>query len=921
VFIGSHSGSDNADGIGNIFIGFHSGISTISTDINIFLGDSTGVWNTGDTNIFIGSYAGIVNEGTGNIFLGNFVGLEHTNGDNNTYIGHRAQNLASDFTNTTAIGANTIVTADNTMILGDTNVNVGIGLSGVTPAPQKTLEINARDINGNVVPDASGLRFRQLSSSSPFTTPAPSGVLSVNDEGDVIYVDAAVGTTLGGICGTFPQGLTDNWEIPLNGHNFIFSGNENGFATNNVRIGTPISTLLPCEPIAKLEIHQKSDYINSTGLFVQNDDLSLNGFTCGIFSYLPNTGENWPPKVAGWFQAEKTPNPYTAELLMQYAIFVPEDGGTVDIGYQYNTDTPDWLIDVNGSITSLGWTNPSDSIFKKDIVPLTHGLDVLRNISVVSYSYNGKGGFNTYGRYVGTIAEQLASVAPYAVDTSFIKLDSTDTELSPVLYVDQGSVIYTAINAIKQLDSSVTVLEQTIPPNKPILISPADSTTDIPLLDVTVIWHKSVRATSYAVFGRKEREFFKDPTQQATANRSVYEQEWDVIVNVTDTFFTCNLPDYCETYSWYIMALNDAGASTMSDIWSFTAMTPEPPEPPILSSPANASIDLPLANIFIWNRAERTGEYQLYISADTEGINLVNIIGVRDTFAVASVFDYNTTYYWWVVAYNCGGESIKSEIWSFTTVYDSAAPPNTSEPLASDSAFKNNVTPISDALSKTLQLNGIYFNWDLVNFPELQDTGRQTGLIAQQVEPVIPEVVSTDANGYLTVDYSRLVPVLIEAVKELKVQNDEQKAQNDEQQEQLDALQSIVNACCDTMSLKMLIDDQDNQGHTEQGAINEELKKTIHNIELSSNIVVLEQNRPNPFKENTVINYFIPEDVGFAQIIFYNNQGRVIKVVDIKEKGSGQLQVFAQNLTDGIYTYCIVFDGKVTETKKMVKAE
>jgi len=56
----------------------------------------------------------------------------------------------------------------------------------------------------------------------------------------------------------------------------------------------------------------------------------------------------------------------------------------------------------------------------------------------------------------------------------------------------------------------------------------------------------------------------------------------------------------------------------------------------------------------------------------------------------------------------------------------------------------------------------------LVNFPELQDTGRQTGLIAQDVEQVIPEVVSTDVNGYLNVDYSRLVPVLIEAVKELK---------------------------------------------------------------------------------------------------------------------------------------------------------
>jgi hypothetical protein len=123
------------------------------------------------------------------------------------------------------------------------------------------------------------------------------------------------------------------------------------------------------------------------------------------------------------------------------------------------------------------------------------------------------------------------------------------------------------------------------------------------------------------------------------------------------------------------------------------------------------------------------------------------------------------------------------------------------------------------------------------------------------------------------------------------------------------------------MSLKMLINDHGQTIYEQGGAINEELQKTIHNIELSSNIVVLEQNRPNPFKENTSIDYFVPENVGFAQIIFYNNHGRIIKLVDIKEKGKGQLQVFAQNLTDGIYTYSIVFDGKLTETKKMVKAK
>lgn len=83
--------------------------------------------------------------------------------------------------------------------------------------------------------------------------------------------------------------------------------------------------------------------------------------------------------------------------------------------------------------------------------------------------------------------------------------------------------------------------------------------------------------------------------------------------------------------------------------------------------------------------------------------------------------------------------------------------------------------------------------------------------------------------------------------------------------------------------------------------------------------MVLNQNVPNPFAEQTTITYNIPQNSGFAQIIFYNHLGQLIKVVDIKTKGKGQLNVFANDLTNGIYSYSLIIDGKIHDTKKMAK--
>ena len=71
-----------------------------------------------------------------------------------------------------------------------------------------------------------------------------------------------------------------------------------------------------------------------------------------------------------------------------------------------------------------------------------------------------------------------------------------------------------------------------------------------------------------------------------------------------------------------------------------------------------------------------------------------------------------------------------------------------------------------DVLEKLEQINGVYYNWKVQEFPENDfSKDRQIGVIAQKLEQVYPELVITDANGYKTVDYPKLTAVLIEAVK------------------------------------------------------------------------------------------------------------------------------------------------------------
>ena len=94
---------------------------------------------------------------------------------------------------------------------------------------------------------------------------------------------------------------------------------------------------------------------------------------------------------------------------------------------------------------------------------------------------------------------------------------------------------------------------------------------------------------------------------------------------------------------------------------------------------------------------------------------------------------------------------------------------------SSDARFKQHVRPLAGALASVLALRGVRYEWNALGVARGGTAGAgQVGVIAQELEKVYPELVATDAQGYKSVNYAQLTPVLLEALKE--------------QQQQLDAL-------------------------------------------------------------------------------------------------------------------------------------
>ena len=95
---------------------------------------------------------------------------------------------------------------------------------------------------------------------------------------------------------------------------------------------------------------------------------------------------------------------------------------------------------------------------------------------------------------------------------------------------------------------------------------------------------------------------------------------------------------------------------------------------------------------------------------------------------------------------------------------------------SSDKRLKDNIVRIENPLEKVGKIGGYEFDW---NDKQETYTGKDVGVIAQEIQEVLPELVTERDNGYLAVKYEKIVPLLIESIKELKQEVDEIKQKCD----------------------------------------------------------------------------------------------------------------------------------------------
>jgi hypothetical protein len=216
--------------------------------------------------------------------------------------------------------------------------------------------------------------------------------------------------------------------------------------------------------------------------------------------------------------------------------------------------------------------------------------------------------------------------------------------------------------------------------------------------------------------------------------------------------------------------------------------------------------------------------------------------------------------------------------------------------LFEDGASENKVelTNIEDPISKLMSINGVQYILDESVYSNLPENMKQYykkeryGLKINEVESVFPQLIfKDDSSGIKYVNYTRFVPVLIEAFKL--------------QQQQIEYLYSVIKGLPPNKS-----------------AVNEDFDPSQSLKEPSPNEPVLYQNVPNPFNQKTIIRYLLPNDFKNANIFIFNFEGGLIQSYNLNNVGHGEIEIKANELNPGLYLYSLIVDGVEYSIKRML---
>lgn len=221
----------------------------------------------------------------------------------------------------------------------------------------------------------------------------------------------------------------------------------------------------------------------------------------------------------------------------------------------------------------------------------------------------------------------------------------------------------------------------------------------------------------------------------------------------------------------------------------------------------------------------------------------------------------------------------------------------------SDKRYKKNIAKISarTSLDNVLRMQPVEYNLLQIYMKSKGDSTvverpiydeksqlfqkKHYGLIAQDLQKMYPDLVYEDANGYLSVNYIGIIPLLIESIKELNTE--------------------IENLKINTNS------------STPYKIQSTGLSSPTNDVSSAS----LYQNNPNPFSQSTQIKFYLPSDVNSAYLCIYDLQGKQLKQIVISERGNSSKIISGSEFSPGIYLYALLADGKEIDTKRMILTE
>ncbi len=195
-------------------------------------------------------------------------------------------------------------------------------------------------------------------------------------------------------------------------------------------------------------------------------------------------------------------------------------------------------------------------------------------------------------------------------------------------------------------------------------------------------------------------------------------------------------------------------------------------------------------------------------------------------------------------------------------------------------------------------------NYKLMHLP----LGKQYGLIAQDVEQVLPNLVKvttfetgkstnpkqqtpSETITFKALNYTELIPIVVKGMQEMEAENQKLKQDNAAIKSELADLRKMI------LELKG------------GGSVTNSLSSAF-----------LLQNSPNPVAGNTVIRYQIPVTATSAKLTVTNATGQLIKTITLTSYGAGQVNFSSASLSAGTYNYSLWVEGKRVDTKHLIVA-